>query len=163
MSKKVPLLKAIVWELCWRCFSSVFIFCKTKGYFYWKHNFCRLCVRNPASRLLQIGHKPEKWKWRHNFSTWRHRQFFWRCGIITIFFYKGLTRNSEIGNTLVWALPNIWRLGQGMDTKFGTNVSNKILLNAEKFQGYSCSHFWVMKGKPTGAGGVKLHPHPDYG
>ena len=36
-------------------FSSVFRFCKTKGYYYWKHNFCRLCIWNPASRLLQIA------------------------------------------------------------------------------------------------------------
>ena len=30
-------------------------------------------------------------------------------GVITIFFYKGLTRNPEIGNTPVWVLPNICR------------------------------------------------------
>ena len=115
--------------------------------------------------------KSEKWQWRHNFPTWRQRQIFWRCfvslvkfsywskfhvniitdsGIMTIFFYKGLTRNPEIGNTPVWVLPNIWRLGQVMDTKFGTNVSNRMLLNAAKFQGYSFYRFWVIKGKPTG-------------
>ena len=98
-------------------------------------------------------------------------KFFWRCfvylvkfsywskfhvniiagsWIITIFFYKGLTRNLEIGNTPVWVLPNIWRLGQVMDTKFSTNVSNKILLNATKFQGYSSYRLWVIKGKPIG-------------
>ena len=83
--------------------------------------------------------------------------FFWRCfvslvkfcnwskfhiniitgsGIITIFFCKGLARNPEIGNTPVWVLPNIWRLGRVMDIKFGTNVSNtnRMLLNAAKFQ-----------------------------
>ena len=79
-------------------------------------------------------------------------------GIITIFFYKGLTRNPEIGNTPVWVLPNIWRLGRVMDTKFGTNVSNRMLLNAAKFQGYSFYRFWVIKGKPTG-GGSKILPH----
>ena len=31
-------------------------------------------------------------------------------GVMTIFFYKGLTRRLEIENTLVWVLPNIWRL-----------------------------------------------------
>ena len=56
--------------------------------------------------------------------------FFWRCfvflvkfsywskfhvniitgsGVMTISFYKGLTRNLEIGNTPVWVLSNIWR------------------------------------------------------
>ena len=74
---------------------------------------------------------------------------------MTIFFYKGLTRNPELGNTPVWVLPNIWRLGQLGDTKFGTNISNKILLNAAKCQGHSFYRFWVIKGKPTGMG-VKL-------
>ena len=103
--------------------SSVFIFFKTKGYNYWKHNFCRLCVRNPACGLFQISQKSGKWQWHHNFPTWRHRKLFWSCpvslvklnywskfhvniitrsGIMTIFFYKGLTRNPEIGNTPVW-------------------------------------------------------------
>ena len=79
-------------------------------------------------------------------------------GIMTIFFYKGLTRNPEIGNTPVWVLPNIWRLGRVMDTKFGTNVFNRMLLNAAKFQGYSFNRFWVIKGKPTGGWEVKLRP-----
>ena len=63
---------------------------------------------------------------------------------------KGLTRNPEIGNTPVWVLPNIWRLEQAMDTKFGTKVSDRMLLNAAKFQGYSFYRFSVIKGKPTG-------------
>ena len=29
-------------------------------------------------------------------------------------------------------LPNIWRLGQVSDSKFGRNVSNKVLLNTAK-------------------------------
>ena len=61
----------------------------------------------------------------------------------------------------IWVLPNIWRLGQVGDTKFlNINVSNKILLNAAKFQGCSFYHFWVIKGKPTGWGGGKITPHP---
>ena len=68
---------------------------------------------------------------------------------LTILFYKGLTRNLEIGNTPVWFLPNIWRLDWVMDTTFVTNVSNRMLLNPAKFQGYSVYHFWVIKGKPT--------------
>ena len=92
-------------------------------------------------------------------------EFFWRCfislvkfsysskfydniitgyGIMTIFFYKGLTRNPEIGNTPIWVLPNIWRLGR---------VSNRMLLNASKFQGFSFYRFWVIKSKPTGGAG----------
>ena len=36
-----------------------------------------------------------------------------------------------------------------MDTKFGTNISNRMSLNAAKFQGYSFCRFWVIKEKPT--------------
>ena len=40
------------------------------------------------------------------------------------------------------------------------NVSNRMLLNVPKFQGYSFYRFCVIKGKPTGEGGVKLPPFP---
>ena len=50
-------------------------------------------------------------------------------------------------------LPNIWRLGRIRDTKFGTNISNNMLLNAAKCQCYSMYRFWVIKGKPTGGRG----------
>ena len=96
--------------------------------------------------------------------------FFWRCRVslvkfnywsklhgnistgsevMTIFVYKGLNRNPEIGNIPVWVLPNIWRLGQVRDTKFSANVSSEKLLNAAKCQGYSLYRFWVIKGKLT--------------
>ena len=65
---------------------------------------------------------------------------------------KEFTRNLVIGNTPVWVFPNIWRLGWVMDTKFGKNVSNKMLLNVAKLQGYSFYGFWVIKGKLTGSG-----------
>ena len=74
-------------------------------------------------------------------------------------FCKGLTRNSEIRNTPIWVLPNTRRLEQVMDTKFCTNVSNRISLNAANFQGYSFYRFWVIKGKPT-RGDVKFPPPP---
>ena len=68
---------------------------------------------------------------------------------MTIFVYKGLTRNPEIGNIPVWVLPSIYRLSLVGDTKFSTNVSNEKLLNATKCQGYSFYRFWVIKGTPT--------------
>ena len=113
--------------------------------------------------------------YRHDINV----KFFWGCfvspvklsnsskfhvniitgsGIMTIFYYKGLTRNLDIGNTPVWVFPNNWRLGLVKDTKFGTNISNRILLNATKFQGYNVYRFWVIKRKPTG--GIKLSPPP---
>ena len=64
-------------------------------------------------------------------------------GVTTIFVYKGLTRNPEIANTIVLVLPNISRLGQVRDTKFGTNVFNKMLLNTAKCQG--CTAFTVSE------------------
>ena len=45
-----------------------------------------------------------------------------------------------------------------MDTKFGMIVSNRMLLNAAKFQGYSFYRFWVIKGNPSG--GDKITPTP---
>ena len=69
--------------------------------------------------------------------------------VMTISFYEGLTRNSEIGKTHFWVLPNVWRLEQVRDTKFGTNVSNKMLLTAENCQDYSFYSFWVIKVKPS--------------
>ena len=88
------------------------------------------------------------------FSYWSkfHANIITGSGIMAILFYKGLTRNPIIGNSPLWVLPNIWRLGGVMDTKFGTSVSNRILLNAAKFQGYSFFRFWVIKRKPTGKG-----------
>ena len=126
------------------------------------------------------------------YSTRSYRHFFQRCflalvkfsycfkfhiniisasGVMTTFFYKGLTRNPEIGNTPVWVLSNIWRLGRVRDTEFGTILSNKMLANATKWQGYSFYRFWVIKGKSAGCrdGGWNylsppashIHTHPD--
>ena len=70
-----------------------------------------------------------------NFSYWSkfHVNIITGSGVMTIFFYEGLIRNPEIGNTIAWVLPDIWRLGQFRDTKFAANVSNEMLLNAAKF------------------------------
>ena len=77
---------------------------------------------------------------------------------MTIFFYKGLSRYPEIGNSPVSVLTNIGRLGQIRDIKW--NFPNEMLLNAAKYQGYRFYRLWVIKGKPTMVVlGVKL-PHP---
>ena len=72
---------------------------------------------------------------------------------MTIAFYKGLTRNPEIGNTQVCVLPNIWRLGRVRDTEIGVNVSNEMLM------GYSFYRFWVIKRKLNRGGGLVKLPH----
>ena len=79
------------------------------------------------------------------FSYWSkfHFNIIIGSGVMTVFFYNRLTWNLEIGNTTVWVLPSIWRLGWVRNTKFGMNVSNKMLLNALKFQGYSFYRFWL--------------------
>ena len=78
-----------------------------------------------------------------NFSYWFmfHVNITTGSGVITIFFYKGLTRNLEIRNTAVSVLLNIWGVGRVKDSKFSTNVSNDMLLNAAKCQHYSFYHF----------------------
>ena len=70
-------------------------------------------------------------------------------GVMTIYFYQELTRNPEIGNTLVRVLPNIWRLGWVRDIKFDKDDPNELLLNVEKCHGYTFYHFWVIKGKQS--------------
>ena len=87
------------------------------------------------------------------FSQWFkfHVNIITGSGVMAISFYKRLTRKQEIRNTLVWVLPKIWRLGWVRNTKFGTRVSNKMLLNAVKANSFY--YFWVIKRKPTGKGG----------
>ena len=99
------------------------------------------------------------------FSYWSkfHVNLINGFGVMTISFYKGLTRNSEIRNMFIWVLLNIWKLGQAWNTKFGMNASNKMLLNAAKYQGYSFYHFWVIKGKHTGGGGGENNTPPRLG
>ena len=66
-----------------------------------------------------------------------------------VFFYKVLTRiDQKFGK---WKYPRL-RFAKYLETgeKFGTNVSNKMLLNAAKYQGYSFYCFWVIIGKPAG-------------
>ena len=137
----VPLLKAIVWELCRRFFRSVLSFCKIKAKFFWRY-FISLVKSSYWSKF--------------------HVNIITGSGVMTIFFYKRLTRNPEIGNTTIWVLPNIWRLGRITDTKFSMNVSNEMLLNAAKCQGYSFYRSWVPTGEgkitPQGLGLKEMGP-----
>ena len=98
------------------------------------------------------------------FSYWSmfHDNIITGAGVMGISFYKRLTRSLEIRNTLVVGLPNIWRLGQVRTTKFGRNVSSKILLRFTKCQDHSFYCFCVIKGKPTGVGAKITPPPPPY-
>ena len=65
--------------------------------------------------------------------------------------------NPEIGNASFWVLFNMWRLGRIKDTKFGTGVSNEMLLYIAKYQGYSFYRLW---GKVNKGGGVWIISPP---
>ena len=104
------------------------------------------------------------WRWcvfLVEFSYWSmfHVNIKTGSGVITIFVYKWLTRNSETGNTPVWLLPNIWRLEWVRNTKFGTNSSNKKLLNTVECQGYS--FYPISELLRKNQQGAELAPHPD--
>ena len=101
------------------------------------------------------------WRWFVSLAKFRNWSKFYvniatGSGVMTIQFWKGLIRDPETGNTSGWVSPNIWRLQQVRDAKFGTDVSNKMLLNAAKYQGYRFYRFWVIRGKLTGGGGGKI-------
>ena len=101
-----------------------------------------------------------------NFGYWTFQFSYWiniitGSRIMATFFYKGLTRNPEIGNTPVWVLPNVWRLGRVINTKFGTNVSNRILLNAAKSQDYTFTLLELLKENQLGGGKINPVLHPD--
>ena len=145
LSKIVPLLKS---------FLVLFQFLQDKRLHLWKCKFYRPCIWNPTSVLFQIGHKSEKWQWCHNLLAWRHHQFFWHCRVSLVIFGCPSFMPISLLVLELWQLefcPIYEDLGGFVrDTKFGTNVSNKMLLNTEKCQGYSLYYFWVIKGKPTG-------------
>ena len=75
-----------------------------------------------------------------------------------IFVYKGFTRNPEIGNISLWVLNNICKLRLVTDSKFGTNVSNKTLLNDKNC--YSDTGFTVsgLLRENQQGGWVKIQP-----
>ena len=62
---------------------------------------------------------------------------FMAISSLVLEFFKVLTINPEIGNTPLSILLDIWRLGRVRDTRLDTNLSNEMLLNAGKYQGYS--------------------------
>ena len=79
-------------------------------------------------------------------------------GFMTFFFYKGSTKNLVIRNTPVWVLPNIWRLGQVMDAKFGTNVSNRCYWMLQNSRVTACIVFVLLRENQLGGGEKITHP-----
>ena len=126
-----------------------------KGCYYWKNKFYRLCVRNPASGLLQIEHKLEIDVAIFYLGLVTGRSFMLISSLVLELWQFSFIRNwpeiRKSETTSVLVLPKICRLGQVRDIKFAMNVSNEMLLNAAKYQAYSFYRFRVIKGKTTGS------------
>ena len=73
--------------------------------------------------------------------------------VMTICFYKALTRYPNIRNIPAWVFPNIWKLAQIRNTKLGANVPNKILLNAAKYEGYRFYRLLLLRENQQAVGG----------
>ena len=112
------------------------------------NNNVTICWRDVIVNLLE---RFFVWFLFVNFSYWFkfYVNILTGSGVMTIFFFEGLTRNLEIGNIIVWDFLNIWRLGKASNIKFARNISNEIILNASKFQSYSFYLVWVFTFKPT--------------
>ena len=135
-----------------------------------------------GTRLPDCSKLAINWKKDNDVTIFRHDvtvSFFWHCfislmkfsywskchiniitgsGVMTIFIYKGLTRKLEIGNTPVWVLPNIWRLGKVGYIKVSTNLLIKcgwMLQNAR------VTAFTVSELLRENKQGNKITPHPD--
>ena len=128
--KKYPYSKQQC-ESCGRDFLVLFsVFVRQKVTVNGNINFANSLSRIWLLGLLQIGQNSEKWQCCHNFLICHRQSFltffvslvkfsYWSkfhvsiitgSGIMTVFFYKGLTRNPEIRNIPVWVLPNMKRL-----------------------------------------------------
>ena len=127
-------------------------------------------------RLLDCSKLATNWKiattsqFSDMTSSWK---IFWRCFVSFVkfsywskFHVNIITGSGVMTVSFIRDWPEIWKSeippsgfcpisgdwGGVRDTKCGTNVSIKMLLNAAKFQSYSFDRFWVIKGKPTGVG-----------
>ena len=81
-------------------------------------------------------------------------------GIMTIFFYKGLSRNPEIGNTSVWVLRNIWRWGKLWIPNLArmSLIECYWMLQNSKVTAFTALE--LLRKNQQGEGGVKLPPFP---
>ena len=84
--------------------------------------------------------------------TGQYHHWFWSYDNLLL---EGIDQKFEYQKHLRLRLPNIWRLEWVRDTKFGTDLSNEMLLNATKCQGYRLYRFSILRknqqwGKNTG-------------
>ena len=139
-----------MYESCVIFFSSVFRICSIKGFYLWKCEFYRPCIRNLTFGWLQIEHKMEKGQWCHNFLAWHHRQTFWTLPCYLLLLLSLVTKavfisilwlalelwqfsfikdwpEIQISEIAACILSNIWRVRWVRVTKFGRNISKKLL------------------------------------
>ena len=132
----------------------------------------------PKIQQLDVSKMVINQKNDNDITTCRHdniAKFFWHCFLLSSLVtgpsfmsisslvlsydnFPSLGMDQKSRNILVWVLPNLWRLVQVRDIRFGTNVSHEMLLNAAKCQAYSFYCFWEFKEKPTE--GVGSSPFP---
>ena len=137
--KTVPVPKAIVWELCYRFFSSAFSFSKRKDYFFENVIFTDYASGNrlPDCSKLTINREND-----NDVTVCQHDDITGFFDFV-LFLMSNLVTGASFMSIRV--LPNILRLGRDWDIKFGRNVSNEMLLNVVKYQNYSFYRFWVIK------------------
>ena len=100
------------------------------------------------------------WRFRVSLVKFRYSSMF-HVNVMTgsrvmkILFYKNWpeTQKLKIQPSEFCPISGDW--GKVRDTKFGTNVFHKKLLNTAKCQGYNFYCFWIIRAKQTGEG-VKL-------
>ena len=176
LAKIEPLFKAIMWELCWKFFSSVFIFLIQKNAINENISFVDYTSRIRLldySKLKKIAMTSQFFVISMTSSSDSLDVFLLlvlsslvtgpcfvsisslvlTIWVMTICFYKALTRYPKIRNIPAWVFPNIWKLAQIRNTKLGANVPNKILLNAAKYEGYRFYRLLLLRENQQAVGG----------
>ena len=172
--------------MCLRFLSSVFSFCKAIGCYYRKHNFCRLCIWNPPSGLLQIDQKSKKMTMPSYFfdMTSAYKYFdvilFLKSSLVIapsfmsisslvlelwqFSFKRDCPEIRKLGIPPS-ELPNIWRLGRVMNTKFGM-IEDRIIKCYWTLQNFKITVFTVFdllrenQLSVWGGGGGGIPPPP---
>ena len=134
-------------------------------------------------RFLDFSKLVVNWKNINDVTIFRHDaivKFFWNCfvflvkfsywykfhvniitgsGVMTIYLYRGLTRNPEIGNTPVCILPNIWRMGKLEIPNLARTSLIKCywMLQNARIIAFTVSEL-LRENQQRGEGGLKLQP-----
>ena len=110
-----------------------------------------------------------KFFWRFFFFVFLVKFSYWSKFHVSIITCSGVITISLRDSPEIWKseipysefFPNIWRLGRVRNTKFGTNVFNKMLLNPAnaRVTAFTISELW--REHQQGDKITPLLPHPD--